>query len=191
VVPGFHVSYQQIYSFAERNDVSLFPGISNGYCIETDWIETDVSVVLENLTNFSCQLAFTNALVFLYHYFSLFFSLRMLKIYHRFKMAAKTGEFFALHQWNFTSDNLQYLQQAMDNSADQELFNVDISMLNWDAYIKNYISGIRKYVLKDPVETIPSARKKLHRFDFFLFFLSFFDTDYVQPSNGGMVRTLC
>lgn len=88
----------------------------------------------------------------------------MVKIYNRIKLAAKTGEFFALHQWNFASENLQALQQAMEYSLDREMFNVDISVLNWDMYIKNYILGIRKYVLKDPVDTIPCAQKKLQRF---------------------------
>lgn len=88
----------------------------------------------------------------------------MLKMYNRFKLAAKTGEFFALHQWNFTSENVQVLHQAMECSSDREIFNIDISMLNWDLYIKNYMLGIRKYILKDPVETIPDAQKKLQRF---------------------------
>ncbi len=87
----------------------------------------------------------------------------MLKIYNRFKLAAKTGEFFALHQWNFASENLQVLQNAMEYSSDRDVFNVDISMLNWDIYIKNYILGIRKYLLKDPMNTIPDAQKKLQR----------------------------
>lgn len=92
-----------------------------------------------------------------------FFPFRMLKIYNRFKLAAKTGEFFALHQWNFANDNLQALQQSMEYSIDRDTFMVDISTLNWDTYIKNYMVGIRKYVLKDPMETIPSAQKKLQR----------------------------
>lgn len=89
----------------------------------------------------------------------------MLKIYNRFKLAAKTGEFFALHQWNFANENVQILQHEMLSVVDQDLFNVDISTLNWDLYIKNYILGIRKYVLKDPMETIPSAKKKLQRYE--------------------------
>lgn len=90
----------------------------------------------------------------------------MVKIYNRFKLAARTGEFFALHQWNFASENLQVLQNEMMCTLDQDIFNVDISALNWDVYIKNYILGIRKYVLKDPEETIPSAKRKLHRYKY-------------------------
>lgn len=159
MVSGIHVSHEPIHSFTMRNDVPFFPSFSYGYSIKTDRLETDVS-------DFSQKISKTRLIWRLTYAFK-FFS-RMLKIYNRFKLAAKTGEFFALHQWNFASDNVQCLQQALDNSADQELFNVDISMLNWDAYIKKYIQGIRKYVLKDPVETIPSARKKLYRFEFFI-----------------------
>lgn len=87
----------------------------------------------------------------------------MLRIIRRFKIMAQTGEFFALHQWNFASENLLGLQEAMEHPYDCEVFNVDITGLDWDSYIKKYILGIRKYILKDPIDTIPIAQKKLQR----------------------------
>lgn len=87
----------------------------------------------------------------------------MLKIMKRFKLTAQTGEFFALHQWNFASENLLGLQEAMEHPYDREVFNVDITGLDWDSYIRQYMLGIRKYILKDSIETIPIAQKKLQR----------------------------
>ncbi|XP_046979585.1 putative fatty acyl-CoA reductase CG5065 isoform X1 [Schistocerca americana] len=84
----------------------------------------------------------------------------MMKISKRFQMAAKTGEFFALHEWKFHSDNLMAL---MEDAQDKALFDVDISELDWDQYVKQYMLGIRKFILKDSADTIPGARRKLQK----------------------------
>ncbi|XP_026821812.1 putative fatty acyl-CoA reductase CG5065 [Rhopalosiphum maidis] len=87
----------------------------------------------------------------------------MLKIYRRFKMAARTGEFFALHQWDFISKNIQELNKDI-SFVDRRMFPVDITQVVWDTYVKDYVFGIRNYVLKDPPSTIPQALSKLQRF---------------------------
>lgn len=87
---------------------------------------------------------------------------RMLKIYRRFKMAAKTGEFFALHQWDFISKNIQELNRDA-TYMDRRTFPVDITQVVWDTYVKDYVFGIRNYVLKDPPTTIPQALSKLQK----------------------------
>jgi len=87
---------------------------------------------------------------------------RMLKIYRRFKMAARTGEFFALHQWDFISKNIQELNKDITVS-ERNLFPVDITKVVWDTYVRDYVFGIRKYVIKDPPSTIPQALSKLQK----------------------------
>uniref|UniRef100_T1I694 Fatty acyl-CoA reductase n=1 Tax=Rhodnius prolixus TaxID=13249 RepID=T1I694_RHOPR len=86
----------------------------------------------------------------------------MLKLCKRFKMAAKTGEFFALHEWKFQCNNQKSLTEDL-SPIDRVVFHTDISKLQWDEYIKIYLLGIRKYVLKDSIDTLPSAMKKLNR----------------------------
>jgi fatty acyl-CoA reductase len=84
----------------------------------------------------------------------------MFKIAKRFQLAAKTGEFFSLHEWNFHRDNVSAL---MCDAQDKATFDVDVSQMNWDQYVKHYMLGIRRYILKDSNDTIPSARKKLQK----------------------------
>lgn len=86
----------------------------------------------------------------------------MLNIYRRFKMAARTGEFFALHQWDFVSKNIQELDKDT-SPADRRAFPVDITQVVWDTYVRDYVFGIRNYVLKDPPSTIPQALSKLQK----------------------------
>ncbi|CAH0385057.1 unnamed protein product [Bemisia tabaci] len=91
----------------------------------------------------------------------------MLKIFKKFKMAAKTGEFFALNEFNFDNRNLGQLIKEIASSSDQPNFEVDVAKIGWDSYVKQYMLGIRKFVLKDPPETIPGARRKLYRLYWF------------------------
>jgi len=86
----------------------------------------------------------------------------MLKLCQRFRMAAKTGEFFALHEWKFVCDNQKSLAVELSDS-DRSVFHTDISKVKWDEYVKIYLLGIRKYVLKDTMDTLPTSMKKLNR----------------------------
>lgn len=86
----------------------------------------------------------------------------MMKIFRRFKAAAKTGEFFALNEFNFCCENQKSLMTDM-MECDRAEFHTDVGKVQWDEYVKNYMLGIRKFVLKDSIETLPSARRKLKR----------------------------
>lgn len=88
----------------------------------------------------------------------------MVKIAQRFKMAAKTGEFFSLHEWDFESSNMKALMKEMDCITDRQTFDVDVSGMAWKPYVTDYMMGIRKYILKDGSESLPSARSKLQKY---------------------------
>lgn len=49
------------------------------------------------------------------------------------------------------------------NDTDREIFAFDMKNVLWIRYFKRYILGIREYLLKDPLATIPSAVKRQHR----------------------------
>ncbi|KAG8225251.1 hypothetical protein J437_LFUL008789 [Ladona fulva] len=86
----------------------------------------------------------------------------MVKVCKRFKMAAKTGEFFSLHEWEFEGNGVSSVNCCMP-SSDKKVFPLDVSRLDWNDYVRSYVLGIRKYVLKDPMETLNKARQKLKR----------------------------
>ncbi|XP_022907146.1 putative fatty acyl-CoA reductase CG5065 [Onthophagus taurus] len=91
----------------------------------------------------------------------------MYKISKKFERACKTGEFFALHEWNFHTSNIKDLVGAVDSAEDGNRFNIDIRRengFNWDPYIKDFMLGIRQYVLKDDLSSLPKARVKLNWF---------------------------
>lgn len=87
----------------------------------------------------------------------------MMKIARRYKAAADTGEFFAMHEWNFEVNNVNELVAEVAKVEDSSAFNCDVRTLDWDAYLKNCVLGIRKNVLKDDISSMISARKSLKR----------------------------
>lgn len=88
----------------------------------------------------------------------------MYKIAKRFKLAADTGTYFAMHEWNFDTRNLRRIMRASrETQVDSHEFNCDMSSMDWDKYMEKYMLGIRTYVLKDDISSLPQARKKLQR----------------------------
>lgn len=87
----------------------------------------------------------------------------MMKIAKRYKAAADTGEFFAMHEWDFEVNNVNELLTEISACDDQHEFNCDVKRLDWDTYLKNYVFGIRKHILKDDLSSMDSARKMIKR----------------------------
>ena len=73
------------------------------------------------------------------------------------------GTFFAMHEWHFDTTNVKELIKEVNAADDGELFNIDIRTMNWDDYLKNYMLGIRKFILKDDLRTLSDARKKVKK----------------------------
>jgi len=89
----------------------------------------------------------------------------MLKIYKKIHKFSEIIIFFALREWTFSNKNTQALWQKM-NKTDQELFPLSLKTVNWLIFFRNYIKGVRKYLLKEPDSTLPISRMKNKRFDF-------------------------
>lgn len=88
----------------------------------------------------------------------------MFKIAKRYKTAADTGEFFAMHEYDFEVDNVKDLLHEISNADDGNEFLCDVKHVKWDEYLKNYVRGIRKYVLKDDDSTLSTSRRTVKRF---------------------------
>ncbi|XP_014476194.1 PREDICTED: putative fatty acyl-CoA reductase CG5065 isoform X2 [Dinoponera quadriceps] len=87
----------------------------------------------------------------------------MMKIVKRFERAAQTGEFFATNEWKFYSNNMTELLKFVTASGNCEDFNLDFRNLDWDTYMRLYMLGIRKYILRDDLDTLSKARNRLSK----------------------------
>ncbi|KAL4711300.1 hypothetical protein ACJJTC_019141 [Scirpophaga incertulas] len=84
------------------------------------------------------------------------------KAYTKISKFADVLAYFALKQWKFSNSNTQNLYSEMCD-ADKQLFDFDIGALDWNDYFYSYVRGIRVYLLKDPLETIPDGIKRYNK----------------------------
>ena len=61
-------------------------------------------------------------------------------------------EFFVMRQWGFSTNHLMELYNSKSlTDQDRKIFNFDMRHIEIDAYLKNYILGIRRYIFKEKV----------------------------------------
>ncbi|KAJ8985220.1 hypothetical protein NQ317_018249 [Molorchus minor] len=90
----------------------------------------------------------------------------MLKISRKFYNALNAGSFFSTHQWDFKTSTMYELVEAVKSSEDGASFDVDLRESNgfrWEQYVRDFIIGVRRYVLKDDLSSLPQAKVKLNR----------------------------
>lgn len=86
----------------------------------------------------------------------------MLRVYQKLTKATTSLQFFTTHEWKFSATNMVELYGNM-NPCDQKLFNFNVKEINWPNYIGKYCLGMRKYVLKEDLSTLPAARKHMRK----------------------------
>ncbi|XP_075988922.1 fatty acyl-CoA reductase wat-like [Anticarsia gemmatalis] len=84
------------------------------------------------------------------------------KAYTKITKFSEVMAYFATREWKFCNDNTQKLFKELCD-ADKHLFDFNLEAMDWSDYFYSYIRGVRVYLLKDPVETVPQGLKKLNR----------------------------
>lgn len=72
-------------------------------------------------------------------------------------------QYFTVRNWEFSNTSTKQLLQELDKE-DTEMFYFDMIKLDWEDYFENYVKGIRTYLLKEPLKTLPEARKRWNRY---------------------------
>jgi fatty acyl-CoA reductase len=86
----------------------------------------------------------------------------LVKVVKKLEQALMTLWYFFTQEWYFASKNLINLHENM-SEEDRKTFNIDIRELDWQKYVENYQFGIRAYILRDDLSTLPLARRKAFR----------------------------
>nr|AID66649.1 fatty acyl reductase [Agrotis segetum] len=87
------------------------------------------------------------------------------KTYAKITKFSEVMAYFATREWKFDNSNTQRLFAEMC-PADKKMFDFDMSALDWNDYFYSYIRGVRVYLLKDPVNTVPAGLTKHNRLRF-------------------------
>ncbi|XP_063696526.1 putative fatty acyl-CoA reductase CG5065 [Culicoides brevitarsis] len=92
---------------------------------------------------------------------------RLQKVQRKIKAAMEAIHYFITHTFEICNFNYMNLSNFV-NDADKKTFDIRImeEKKNRPDFNKNAIVHIRKYLLKDPDETLPAARKKFQRIKF-------------------------
>ncbi|XP_038219934.1 fatty acyl-CoA reductase wat-like [Zerene cesonia] len=81
------------------------------------------------------------------------------KAYRKIEKFSTVISYFSCRQWKFSNQNVQNLYKELCK-ADRHNFNFNMSELDWDMYFHNHVRGIRLYLLKDPLDTVPQGLRK-------------------------------
>ncbi|KAI9556219.1 hypothetical protein GHT06_018793 [Daphnia sinensis] len=69
------------------------------------------------------------------------------RLYKRTHTLMSCLEFSTTRQWNFISRNPIQLIDKM-SSEEKEIFNFHVRKINWETYMKNYICGVRTFLVR-------------------------------------------
>lgn len=88
----------------------------------------------------------------------------MFDIYKKIHKFSLLLSYFSLREWKMHNENLQTLWNGL-SEKDKEIFEFSMAPqnFNWNSYISILGGGVRLYLLKDKMETIPAAKRKYKR----------------------------
>ncbi|BES94894.1 acyl-CoA reductase [Nesidiocoris tenuis] len=87
----------------------------------------------------------------------------MIKVQQKLDKAATCLTYFSTREWKFLDDNSLKLYSNL-SLTDRQIFPFDVRLINWPAYIEDYVLGIRQFMFKESPSSIPKARKTLTRY---------------------------
>ncbi|KAJ3617955.1 hypothetical protein MTP99_005994 [Tenebrio molitor] len=86
----------------------------------------------------------------------------MMKIYKKITKFESVISHFSTNEWKFHNTNTQDLWNSL-TKADRKMFPFSMKELSWDEYYKTHTLGLRQYVVKDDISTLPQAMVKWRR----------------------------
>ncbi|XP_018905583.2 fatty acyl-CoA reductase wat [Bemisia tabaci] len=88
---------------------------------------------------------------------------RLLQAYKKIHNFSSVISYFSTKEWKFEDDNVAQLWNKL-NDKDKDVFFFSLKNLDWKEYFYHYIRGIRVYLIRDPLESIPEGQKKRLKF---------------------------
>ncbi|CAG4986109.1 unnamed protein product [Colias eurytheme] len=86
----------------------------------------------------------------------------MLKFYHKVRKLANILFYFSTQDWRFTDNNVQNMWHSL-TSPDRTVFPFNMADMSWEYMAETFLLGLRVYLVKDDLSTLPEARKKWNR----------------------------
>ncbi|XP_044261425.1 fatty acyl-CoA reductase wat-like [Tribolium madens] len=82
------------------------------------------------------------------------------KNYKRLNKLLEVTSFFTTRNWAFDDSNVRHLWNELSNN-DKKTFEFYVDQVDWNKYAVDSISGGRKFLLKDTIDSLPRGRRKV------------------------------
>ncbi|CAH0712993.1 unnamed protein product, partial [Brenthis ino] len=86
----------------------------------------------------------------------------MLKFYAKVTKLAKILFYFSTQDWKFSDNGVREMWKSL-SAQDQAVFPFSMAEMSWDYMAETFLLGLRVYLVKDDLSTMPEARKKWNR----------------------------
>lgn len=87
---------------------------------------------------------------------------RLWDAYQKIHKFSEVISYFSTKQWTFVDSNLKDLGNRLSD-RDKEVFDFDLTKLDWKQYFYDHIRGIRQYLVHDNLDTVPQGLEKRRR----------------------------
>lgn len=84
----------------------------------------------------------------------------MVHVQNRIWQGLEVLQYFTTHKWTFKNEKFLAVRDGM-HKDDKERFLIDFYAMEDAEYLKYVILGARLYCIKDPLETLPRAKRTL------------------------------
>ncbi|XP_043603765.1 fatty acyl-CoA reductase 1-like [Bombus pyrosoma] len=86
---------------------------------------------------------------------------KMMKLLKNSNKLFASVTYFTTHEWTFQRDNCSDLVRKVKMLNDSDMVKLDLGDMDWEKYVAIYLTGIRKFILKQEFKSI--ARQRLSR----------------------------
>lgn len=84
----------------------------------------------------------------------------MCRVHRRIQKGFEVFEYYANNQWDFENSHIAYLRTIV-NEKEKILYQLHGDDMDLDDYFENCIRAARIFILNEPPETLPAARRHL------------------------------
>ncbi|XP_075988965.1 fatty acyl-CoA reductase wat-like [Anticarsia gemmatalis] len=86
----------------------------------------------------------------------------MLKLYSKVMKLANILFYFSMQDWRFSDTNVRNMWNCL-SEADRVVFPFSMGEFSWEHMCETFLLGLRVYLIKDDLSTLPEARKKWNK----------------------------
>lgn len=96
----------------------------------------------------------------------------MCRVQRRIQKGFEVFEYYANNQWDFINENVLKLRDKL-NARESALYQIHGDDMELDAYFESCVRAARVYILNEPPETLPAARRHMRVYAIYILSFSF------------------